>query len=422
MAFGPNSLDLLESQQVWDIEDINQYTKQDYYLVKNQYERLSRLQPHQKLCKTWPWQANAGTTAKFVRKELSPQARSMFFPAQLNVASRVDKINQTEVITYANVYRHKVESRLLNFRPAFVDFLPSMKPAHEDITEKIGQLPELFYRSGIFHGAPYVYVCGYGLVGMPVWTGGNISAMKTAADLIAACVTDGTSVQPLTYTELDRARQVLKSDLGGRPRSGSIATSGKNEASMRDKWILVGGTELYDNMDYDEYRNTNRALDNDVVAKGITGPISKSIDFMAEDFELRLDSTTGLFPEPQTLELNPNAYNYGQVVPSPDYTSANCTVSFLYGNEPYDAIKVGPPPSEFASNKMDSGKFAGLDWNGKVKLTGDVLIEVAAGQYDSNKHGEFVQYIASIAMGLKENDRRNVLPIISLRTRAGSSL
>lgn len=421
MPFTPNSLDLLPSVQQWDVEDINQFAKQDYFLVTNQVKRLQNIQVHQKLAKPWNWTPNLGTTAKFIRSEPSPQLRSAFVPARMNATTLIDKVAQTEVTTYANIYRHKVESNLLNFRPKFVDFNGSMAPAMKDITEKIGYLSELFQRTAIFHGAPFVYVCGYGLVPMPSWVNGDVALSKTAGDVIAACVLGG-GVRPLSYQELDRACQVMSEDLGAYPRQGNLVSSGKNEASNDQKWVLVGGREVYKNFIYDTFSLNNRALGRDVVAEGMTGPISPDIDFLAERHPLRYNSITGLAAAPEAVQVHPGAYDLGQVGPNPDYVGSNVTVSFLYGDDPYQSIRVGPPPAAFSGGKMGAEQFAGMDWNGKVRLTGDLLIEVASGVFDTNKHGEYLQYISAIAMGIKENCRRNVLPILSLRTRAGSNL
>lgn len=427
-----NTIDLPYPAENWSVQDVNQYNKLPYYFTKDQVRYLKSFNVHQKMLGTWNWQARNGTTARSVRKEPSPILRSTFIPQPITSTANRDVINLQEMTEDAKVYHHKVESMYLHYLNDYQDFEEHASKVNEDITEKISLLPELFYRTAIFEGSPYVYVCGYGLVNTDYWKAGNIATAKTPG-IIQDLINRG--IKPISCVELDRAKQVMGSDLGAIPQTGNLVKGGgKNENSNDQHWTLVGGKEIRDNLKYDPFVLANRPLAMNVLNQGFTGPIAEDIDFLPERFELRYlidnyllgnGSTAfagGTAPPPQTFEANPNAWNYGQTSVQPAYSSAPIGVAFLYGDTPYKAIKPGPPPSAFAGSSFDMDKFQGLDWNGKVRETRNLLIKTADGNWDTNKYGELAQYIAYLTMGIFPSNRKNVLPIIYARSRAGSTM
>ena len=72
---------------------------------------------------------------------------------------------------------------------------------------------------------------------------------------------------------------------------------------------------------------------------------------------------------------------------------------------------------------MTDKAFSRLDWNGKVDVTKNVMIpclnEAGALVTDTNKRGEYIQLIASIALGIAPVRRRNIIPVIYLRQVGG---
>lgn len=422
---GTLALDLTYPAQNWDIQDVNEFNKLPYYFAKDQVKYIENFQVHQKYLGTWNWQPKNGTTVKTVRKEMSPFLQSEFFPAALTSPAKRDVISQREVTETAILYHHKVESMYLHFLNDFQDFLPHAENVNEDMSQKIAQKPDLFYRSAMFHGAPYVYVMGVGLVSTDFWINGAIAASKDAGDIMALCQ----GIKPVTYQELDRVKQIMGSDIGAVPRQGMLQKpGGKNEDCTEQTWTLVGGSEVRDNIKYDPFILANRPLGMDLLSNGFKGKLAEDLEFETERFELRYLTTDydannpkGTAPGPQTFQGG-NVPWINQTEPNPAYTNAQVGVMFLYGDEPYKAIKPGPPPSFFAGSSMSMDKFNGLNWNGKVSLTRNLLIDAGANQYDTNKYGELAQYIAYITMGILPSNRKNVLPIMYLRSRAGQSV
>jgi hypothetical protein len=74
---------------------------------------------------------------------------------------------------------------------------------------------------------------------------------------------------------------------------------------------------------------------------------------------------------------------------------------------------------------MTMKEFSRLDWNGKVDITKNVMVpclnESGAPVLDTNKRGEYIQLISSLALGIAPVRRRNIVPIIYLRQQGGAS-
>lgn len=68
---------------------------------------------------------------------------------------------------------------------------------------------------------------------------------------------------------------------------------------------------------------------------------------------------------------------------------------------------------------MSAGKFHKLRWNGEIRMTDDVLTNYG-GQIDTNKYGEFVQFICDTTLGIISNTVRHCIPIIYRRFKLPS--
>ena len=83
------------------------------------------------------------------------------------------------------------------------------------------------------------------------------------------------------------------------------------------------------------------------------------------------------FPQPEEVEENPSAPNFGQTVRTTKYKNAQFEVAFLCGASGYDLVDVGAPPSDFTSTSPDH--ITKLRWNGKPFVTDKILVPCPAG-------------------------------------------
>jgi len=163
-----------------------------------------------------------------------------------------------------------------------------------------------------------------------------------------------------------------------------------------------------------------KQIDLNIITDVFKGSLFGRVTCRLEDLPIRI-SADGTFPAPETRELNPNAFNFGESIPNPKYTSAPYEVAFLVGyGEAYDLIEVGPPPKDFAGNGMPKG-FGNMFWNGELMITKNLLTTCldAAGNtvIDTNKYGEFLQIICQAVFGIVGKQKRAVMPIIFKRWR-----
>jgi hypothetical protein len=134
----------------------------------------------------------------------------------------------------------------------------------------------------------------------------------------------------------------------------------------------------------------------------------------------------GTFTAPEARELNPDAYNTGETIPNPTYTSLNDETGspyefpFLIGAQGYEMIDVGPPPSAFASNGMPKG-FGKMFWNGEVQITKNFLVPCYDDNnnlvQDTNQYGEYLKFISQATYGALSKQPRFIVPMIIKRKR-----
>jgi hypothetical protein len=421
-----NAIDLTRygAAAQWSEQDQNLYNQLPIYLTKYQVERLKVYSRWPKLLKPKKWEPNVGTTMRGVRKDPSPILRSDFLPNLMTVVPNKDVVEVREVKEDVKLYRHDFESNIFHFLPSFQDFLTDHVDFHnQDINEKIQVAADLFYRTAIFNGSPYVWICGKQsgteLTGVPYWTGGTVTRAKTQATLqaLVAQVT-----RPLNLKTIFKIGTVMYNDIAAAPYSGSVMPDGSDGAAFKQKFCLLHGSEVWDYLTLDNFRLVNRPLTANIVGDAFTGDLFGRFTSLSERFELRI-AADGSIPAPETREVDANAYNTNETVMNQDYVNAPYGVAFACGAEAYKFIQVGPPPSNWTG--MTMSQFSRLDWNGKVDLTKNLMIPGAnwpgdPTNIDTNKRGEYIQLIASLAMGLLPVRRRNIVPIIYLRARVST--
>ena len=415
-----NQLDLPRCAALWTEQDRDLYNRLPIYMAKVQSEAIKYYARWPKMLQSIPWEANMGYTMRGVSKRPSPVLRAQAFPNAMSGLPKKDVVEVREVKEDTILYRQDFESNLMHFLPNFVDFLTdSVDKTNEDLVEKIMIYGDQFYRTAIFHGAPKVWVCGKAvpMTIAPYWASPNISEAKDQATrqaLIAQC---NSTLDAQTLSQISTA---MYTDEGVVPFSGKVLGDGSDGSQFKHKYCLVTATEVWDHLVHDTYIKANRPLGMNIITDGFFGSLFGRWTTMFERYELRI-AADGSIPAPETIEEGANAYNQGEPVPNPAYNNAPFAVAFAVGGEGYRSVRIGPPPSEWTG--MTDKAFSRLDWNGKVDITKNVLVpcldQNGTTVLDTNKRGEYIQLIASIALGIAPVRRRNILPIIYKRARIG---
>ena len=425
----PSRYNLPRVSELWNQQDVNQFNKLDFYLATLEAQYYPKWQLFNKLFGSIKWQANMGNTMKGVRAEHSPIGRQMFFPNNITDPPKKDIHEVREVSETARIKRHLYESPQFAFLPSFTDFRREQIPfAVDDITMQIGVADDQFARSTIFHRSPTVYISGKAggvgafagneIVAAPVGDGSDDgSTAKTTAWLQEAASYAGNNLGNLGFKTTKKAATIFGEDIRAPFFEGGAGQPTPNEV-LKGKYLLVSSNEAFEYLSFDDFVLANKEITRDVLNAEFNGTIGSRIVWKSERFPLRM-LADGTFPAPEIREGNSGAYNYGEPVPNPAYVSAPYEWAFLIGGGAYKMIKVGAPPKEFAS-PMAEEKFRKMNWNGEVKITSDLLVNLgtaAAPVMDTNKHGEFVQLIASTVHGIIPCNRRYVLPILYRRVR-----
>ena len=209
-------------------------------------------------------------------------------------------------------------------------------------------------------------------------------------------------------------------------RERDTLPDGTNGEALKGKYCLIHGQEVWDAFtDTGSFLLANRPLNLDIVTGPFKGSLWGQWTSMQERFELRI-AADGTMPAPESIEINPDAYNYGETIMNPLYVQAPWAVAFGVGAEAYKSITVGPPPDLFAGKSFSIEQFNGMDWNGKIHITRDVHIPTfdQSGTtivLDTNKRGEYLQLISDIVLGIMPVRPRNIIPIIYKRQRIATS-
>ena len=416
-----NSQDLPRCAQLWTEQSRDLYNRLPIYMAEQQVKWMQYYSRWGKLLNTTPWEANMGFTMRGIGKRPSPIMTSQVLPNAMSALPKKNVNEVREVKEDTILYRQDFESNLMHFLPNFVDFLTdSVEFTNKDMVEKIAVYTDQFYRTAIFHGSPKVWVAGAvdPLKITNYWISPNISLAKSTAQLqalIAECN------KTIDFVELSKLAVVMYSNEDIIHFSGSVLADGSDGSQLKGKYCLLTSTEVWSYLtQHDPYFKNNRPLAMNMVTDGVTGSLFGQWTTMFEKYELRI-AADGTLPPPQTIEEGVNAYNYGEAVPNPAWVQAPYGVAFALGDEAYRAIKIGPPPKEWTGMTMK--EFSRLDWNGKVEITKNVMVPCldagGATVLDTNKRGEYLQLIASLALGIAPTRRRNIIPIIYLRQVGG---
>lgn len=420
----------------WTEQQVDLYNKLPFYLAKMQVDYRSTWATWKKFLGTKKWQRNMGDTMKGVIKEPSPHVRQVFTPALLSAAPKKDVIQVRERTATTQVRKHRHESLTLNFVPDFQDFLTDhVDAAGEDLLEKQTRAEDIFYRTQIFYQSPKIRVCGD--------TTGNFfqnAPMDVATEAYAAGVTTLTGVNAkssawnqariaelgaagnLGMLEMNRIITAAETDERIRPYSGTDIP--KQDQGLSGKFCFVMPTEAFNALTFDPYLQQNKNCQLDVVNGRFQGSLFGRATCILEDKAMQM-TEAGTLAAPETVVLDPNAFNYGESIPNPQYTTLDDTGSpygwaFLVGAQGYDALEIGPPPAAFASNGMPKG-FGKMFWNGEIMLTKNFQIPCPTDDnpnaMELNTYGEYIKFISQTVYGILGKQRRNIIPILYKRTR-----
>jgi hypothetical protein len=227
----------------------------------------------------------------------------------------------------------------------------------------------------------------------------------------------------LTFSEIFKILNYAEQEVGMVPYEGT-GLPGAPSNPLSQKFCLVIGSEDWNNFVDDPWLLQNRPLNMNIVTDVFRGDLWGRVTCKLERYPWRwkLDANASpTFERPELSEVNSSSEDYGLTKPNPQYSKvANSPigVAFLVGGDAYDAIQVGPPPSEFTRD-LPQGAVQKMNWNGKAYMTKlfNVPCKDADGNtfYDANSFGRYLRLQGTVTVGARAQNPRNVLPIIFKR-------
>ena len=425
----PATWDLPRQSNLWDQQDINRYNRLPVWCAEQQSKQIPYWSRWDKLFSTINWEANMGDVLQGIIAEMPPVTKQYHAPRNITEAPLKTVASHFERANTARIKRHLFESPLIHFLPSFRDFRRKQIPFGVKALNKIvGTGVDFFHRWQVLQQSRYVYVVG--ATGDPLMAttygeGTDTTTPKDASWLANMASKVGNNTGFLDFRQMCAIRQRARHDLGIPPWEGSSSIPKENE-TFKGKFLLIGDPEIYEALSFDEHILNFKDYARDLINSEFKGVISGNIAFYEERYPLRF-TDAGVLPEPEIEAKDDASLPTGnssahETIPNPDYVNAEYAIAFFVGYMPYETIKIGPPPSEFASGSISMGKFHKLNWNGEVRITDDVLVNYGSGNLDTNKYGEYLQLICDTVLGIIPNTPRYCFPIIYRRIKAPSLL
>lgn len=404
------------------VKDQDQYEKLPIWLTRQEVKYFADYNVYQPLFGSIKWKANMGPNLRGVRAERTPVGRQVFLPKPITDRPAKDVIDQNEVTNDAVLRSHYIDSLVFHFLPSFQDFRDEqIAPVHKEMTRQRGYAQDMFLRTYLLEMAPYVYVAGKNtaLTDAPSNTGDpgfeEADMYKTAAFWQARIAE--IQGQGLSLKQLSHAVAVIRDDIGSCHFEGlQGGAPGANEM-VKGKYVLTGSSELWEQWLWDTDLRNMLGENPNLIADGFRGSIFGQTTFKTVKHPLRV-AQDGTFPVPEIEDEDT-----GKTVPNPDYVNAPYEIAFLLGADALQALQVGPPPAAFGggaggSRGMSLRKFRGMNWNGEIELTDDILQLNDDGTYDTNRRRELLQLQSTIVLGAISNESRSCMPILFARKRA----
>lgn len=413
----PTQIDLTDLANRFAVQNQAQFSKYAVWFVLNQIKHIRHWSIFGDLYATKDWKENMGDTMQGVRVEPTPKVRSFFRPERVTARAKKDVFDQRENQERSHVHWHKFESMLIYFLRNWQDFIKDqIKPAMKDIDEQIVYNNEIFHRTVMWDRAPYVYVCGVGLVAAP-HSGPPDYTASPKSDAWIADRLDSITTVGLDAAQLHNAYLSAVEDLGVYPFNGAASGEPKENDILQGNYVWVTDRETFGQIIWDPaYERLKSQNDNHLTGK-FKGPLFGSLLSRAEQYPIRFKED-GSSVEPEVVN-DPG----GDPQPNPNYTGLNDSpygVAWLLGGEAYNTVKVGPPPESFRGG-ASAKQVKGMNWNGKTYLTDNILIKDDDGNYDTNSYGEYLRGQGTLTMGSLPARPRNSIPILYRRKRVSQA-
>lgn len=420
----PAVWDLPRQSGQFDSIDLDRFNRLPVQVAQQTTKQLPMWTRWQTFLGSRPWSANQGDILQGVITEMPPVTKQNHTPNNITAPPKKTVVSHFERGNQARIKRHLFESPLMHFLSSFRDFRKNQIPmAVKALNKIVGTGLDAFLRYQVLQQSPRIGivnpVAGTNMIeGVAFGEATDSSIPKTAAILANLATKIGPNTGFLDFRQICAFRQRCKDELGFVPWDGVPATPKENE-TMKGKFLLVGESLIYDGLQFDEHVLNFKDYAVNLINSPFRGIIQGNITFMEECFPHRF-LEDGTFPEPE-LELAdgvtyPTGNTQGhETVPNPEYVNAPFGIAYFMGYQPYESIKVGPPPSEFAGKSISMGRYHSLNWNGEVRITDDVLVNYGNGVTDTNKYGEWLQLICDTVMGIIPNTPRFCLPVIYRR-------
>ncbi len=417
---------------VWSELDKDYYTKYPYYLELGATARRKKYSVFPPLItETVTWKPNMADTMKLVIPETSPLTRQEARPNSLASTPLADIAMVKERTVTASLAWQRFFSPNARFLASFQDFIKEqLAPTRKAVEEQRDWFEECFYRTHMWDYSPRVWVCGYGLVNVPVGRNGTASLKDAGVlqQLVQLCPGNGHLTYQHVYDILSEAESVI----GMTPYSGSNLPGGDN-SPLDDKYCLVQSNESFRQFVNDPWVKENRVLTTDIVNKPYKGPIQGQVMSRLERYPIRWqvdnDGVVTL-PAPEISVTDNNQNELNRTTPNPAYgkignigslAGSPFEIAWLIGGTHYKRIQTGPPPEFFAGGTGDPQKLAGMQWNGQVYGTKDFLIYEKDSEGNivpqTNSFGHWMRWQAELALGCIGANAHNVLPILYRRRR-----
>ncbi len=410
----------------WNQLENDFYNKLPFWLAEAEAAGRKYWSTWSRLFGKVPWKPNMGDTMRRVMAEPTPVLRQLAFPQLLAQIPYTDVVSYRERKMDAQVRLQNFVSPAFSFLPEFQDFLKHVDKTMMNLNRQISVFEDMYYRTMAWSMAPYVYVCGVGLVDAPtalVNTTGDAAGSKTYAwlqSLLQAREQAQTSGY-LTFQELYKALNEFEQTVGGTPYEGSGLPGGDSEP-LNEHFCLIQDAESWNAFVNDPWVKENRQLSMNIVTEAFRGDIFGRIRSKLERYPMRYAVDENLLPsikDPETVEVSPLRDDFGRTKPNPLYSriaNSPIGIAFLVGGDAGEIISVGPPPSVFTA----SGNYGvKMDWNGKAYLNKNFSVPCKAPDgtiyYEPNPFGNFIRGQAQLALGMSLTNPQNVLPIIYSR-------